>query len=84
MKEFFDTATTIVFYLAFLVSLFTYVLLLIRSFMRSVWWGLACLLLNPAMLVYLILYWKDHKELGYTIVASSALILLCWWANPAI
>ncbi len=35
---------------------------LIESFRASVWWGLACLLLFPVQLVFLIRYWGAAKH----------------------
>jgi len=35
---------------------------LIESFRSSVWWGLACLLLFPVQLVFLIRYWGATKH----------------------
>ena len=65
------------------------ILFLIESFRASVWWGLACLLLLPVQLIFLIRDWEAAKNpfliqmLGIFCVLVSA-ILAAYDALPAL
>lgn len=45
-----------------LLSIVTGIWLLVLAFQESPLWGVLCLLLNPAMLVFVIMHWQETKK----------------------
>lgn len=61
------------------IALVGAIFFLIESFRANVWWGLACLLLFPVQLVFLIRYWGAAKHpfliqmIGILCILASAI-----------
>lgn len=67
----------ILFYLGLSLLFVVNALLIYRAFKVKVWWGLACLCVQPAWLVFLIIYWQENRQLGYLTVVAA----LCFAAG---
>ena len=50
--------------------------LLIAAFKTSIIWGLACLLVSPVSIIYLILHWSEAKNPFFLQLAGLVIILL--------
>ena len=55
---------------------------LIAAFKVNIWWFLACLLLAPASLVFLILHWQEAKKPFFLQLAGFALIIIASMFMP--
>jgi uncharacterized membrane protein len=49
---------------------------LIAAFKTSIIWGLACLLVSPVSIIYLILHWSEAKNPFFLQLAGLVIILL--------
>lgn len=49
---------------------------LIAAFRTSILWGLACLLIYPVSIIYLILHWSEAKNPFFLQLAGLAIILI--------
>jgi hypothetical protein len=70
------TTLNILFFVILIASLVAFGFLLVSSFKRSVWWGLAVLLLPFAVLVYGIKYWQEVKKPFLAYVGCNGLTLV--------
>ena len=50
--------------------------LLIEAFRQSIFWGLACLFINPACVVFTIFFWNTAKKPFLTQLFGFSLILI--------
>ncbi|MBA4500854.1 hypothetical protein [Marinobacterium marinum] len=48
---------------------------LIAAFRTSVIWGLACLLISPVSIIYLVLHWPEAKNPFFLQLAGLAVVL---------
>jgi uncharacterized membrane protein len=71
----------IIFYVGLAIFIIGGIGLLISAFKTSILWGLACLLIAPVSLIYLVLYWQDAKNpfflqlIGLVILFASTFIV---------
>ncbi|WP_432698465.1 hypothetical protein ACQUQP_09025 [Marinobacterium sp. YM272] len=49
---------------------------LIAAFRTSILWGLACLIISPVSIIYLILHWSEAKNPFFLQLAGLAIILI--------
>lgn len=49
---------------------------LIAAFRTSILWGLACLLISPVSIIYLILHWSEAKNPFFLQLAGLAIIIV--------
>lgn len=49
--------------------------LLIAAFRTSILWGIACLIISPVAIIYVILYWNEAKN-PFLLQLSGVVILL--------
>ena len=49
---------------------------LIAAFRTSIIWGLACLIISPVSIIYLILYWPEAKNPFFIQLAGLAILLV--------
>jgi uncharacterized membrane protein len=49
---------------------------LIAAFKTSIIWGLACILVSPVSIIYLILHWSEAKNPFFLQLAGLVIILL--------
>lgn len=49
---------------------------LIAAFRTSILWGLACLLISPVSIIYLILHWSEAKNPFFLQLAGLAIIII--------
>lgn len=50
--------------------------MVIAAFKTSIWWGIACLLISPVSLIFLVLHWDVAKNPFFLQLAGVALLLL--------
>ncbi len=49
---------------------------LVESFRESIWWGLACLLISPAQVIFLIVHWSvAGRPFGIQMLGLVCLII---------
>ncbi len=49
---------------------------LIAAFRTSILWGLACLLISPVSIIYLILHWSEAKNPFFLQLVGLAIIIV--------
>lgn len=49
---------------------------IVMAFQESVLWGLVCLLIGPAMIVFAIMHWEEAKTPFLISVAGSVVLVL--------
>ncbi len=59
-----------------LLLLITGITIILRAFRTSVGWGLACLLLPLANILFVIRYWQDMRRVAFYSFGGLALVLL--------
>ncbi|WP_339772764.1 hypothetical protein [uncultured Paraglaciecola sp.] len=68
--------TMIITLIGLLILIAGMVLLLIEAFATSIFWGLACLFINPMCLLFLARYWKQAKLSFYIQVVGLSVLLI--------
>ncbi|GAC22787.1 MAG: hypothetical protein CL579_16490 [Alteromonadaceae bacterium] len=68
--------TMIITLLGLLIFIVGAVLLLLEAFNQSLFWGLACLFIQPICLVFIVRYWRVAKLSFYTQAAGFSILLI--------
>jgi len=63
--------------LAFLGGIF----LLVEAFKEHILWGIACLFLPPASLVFMLLHWRVAKKPALMELTGFAIVIYCLMAG---
>lgn len=58
------------------------IMTLIAAFRQNVWWGIACLLIGPASLIFTILHWAEAKKGFFLSIVGLAFVISGFATSP--